>query len=472
MANQQKNKSSVDSTTLVILGATGDLSTSKLFPALLALHAEDELPEQFRVLGVSRQELSDDAFRAYLQEEVDELAELSADEREKFLSSVQFESGDVTKPGTYEVIHDHLQQIDNQSGVCFNKLFYLALPPRFYTEVGKKFDDSELMSLCQQPDSWLRVLVEKPYGTDLKTAHRIDNVLCETFASDQLFRIDHYLAKQALQNVVTLRFRNQLFSGSWNGEYIDRIHVKMYETSTIDDRGGFYDQIGAFRDVGQNHILQMLAAATMEPPEDETPEAIRAARANLLADLEVPQTPQLPVVRGQYEGYTQEGAIPDDSQTETYFRVPALIANDRWRNVPITLESGKGLQEDRVEIEISYRESPFPLHATEPITGNTMILEFKPNRGVVFDVWTESPELDTGIQHQTVDFSFSAQQEDEPSAYTTLLYQALQGDQVMFANNREVTASWEFTESVVERLSQQHLQMYSVGSAGPQTDSE
>lgn len=470
MSNRQNVQNSVGATTLVIFGATGDLSTSKLFPALLALYTEGELPEKFRVLGISRQEFSDNEFRTYLQEEVGELSDVSANKREGFLSSVQFQSGDVTKPSTYQAIYDHLQRIDQQKGACFNKLFYLALPPRFYTEVGTKFGDSKLMSLCQQSDSWLRVLVEKPYGIDLETARQIDNVLCNTFTSDQLFRIDHYLAKQALQNVVTLRFRNQLFSGSWNSEYIDSIHVKMYESSVVADRGGFYDQIGAFRDVGQNHILQMLAAATMEPPEDETPEAIRTARADLLADLSVPQNPQSQTVRGQYERYTQEENVPDNSQTETYFRVPARITNDRWRNVPITLESGKGLQEDRVEIEISYRESPFPLHSAEPITGNTLMLEFKPNRGVVFDVWTESPELDTGIQHQTVDFSFSAQQEDEPSAYTTLLYQALRGEQVMFANNREVEASWEFTESAVKLLTQQELLRYPVGSAGPQTD--
>jgi glucose-6-phosphate 1-dehydrogenase len=464
--NKVTNQSPKSPTSLVIFGATGDLSTTKLFPALIALYQGNRLPDQFRMLGVSRRPFDDEAFRNFLREEVDELHDMRKKGREDFLSAVQFESGDVTNTETYNDIYTHLQAIDKEVGVCLNKLFYLALPPRFYADVGTRFGDSDLMSLCQTDNSWLRMLVEKPYGTDLETAQEIDDVLCETFDSNQLFRIDHYLAKQSLHNVLTLRFRNQLFTGSWNNQYIESIHVRMFETSTIDDRGGFYDQIGAFRDVGQNHLIQLLAAATMEPPRDETPEAIRDARSSLLEDLTLPKGSDRSVVRGQYEGYKSEDGVSSDSETETYFRVPALLDNSRWQGVPIVLESGKGLQEDRVEIELSFRASSSRISSVEPVDGNTMILQFKPNRGVAFDVWVESPELDAGIQHQTIDFSFSPD-EGEPPAYVALIDQAMRGEQVMFANNNEVTASWKFTESVVARLVKQELQSYPVGSSGP-----
>lgn len=469
MVKQVSDSNSLHPVSLVIFGATGDLSTTKLIPALIELYAHNELPDEFRILGVSRKSFSNDDFRKFLNQEVPELADLQAHQREEFLSSVQFETGDVTDAETYDAIYRRLKKIDTDVGVSLDKLFYLALPPRFYTEVGKKFADSKLMSLCQDPDSWLRMLVEKPYGTDLKTAHEIDAVLCETFSSERLFRIDHYLAKQALHNILALRFRNQLFSGSWNHEYIDHIHVKMYEKPTIDGRGGFYDKTGAFRDVGQNHVIQLLAAATMEPPTDETSEAIRGARAKLLQKLRLPQNSDEAFVRGQYEGYISEDSVSNTSQTETYFRVPVRLENDRWRGVPIILESGKGMHEDRVEIEISFREPPSRIHSIEPVTGNTLILQFKPNHGIVFDLWTESDELDAGIKHRTVDFLFSPD-ETEPSAYTALLHQAMRGEQVMFANNEEVTASWEFTESVIEQLSNQPVHTYSVGSPGPQTD--
>lgn len=466
MNNQQTKQNSIGPTTLVIFGATGDLSKSKLFPALVELFEAGNLPDQFYVVGVSRQSFTDAEFRTHIKEEVTAVRKLSDKDRSKFLSIMHFVSGDVTKSQTYETIHHRLNKIDERVGVCMNKLFYLALPPRFYTEVGSQFGDSKLMKLCQKPDSWLRVLVEKPYGTDLQTAESIDDVLCDTFSSDQLFRIDHYLAKQSLQNVITLRFRNQIFSGGWNRDYIDNIHVKMFEEGTVANRGSFYDQIGAFRDVGQNHVLQLLAAATMEPPADETAETIRESRADLLEDLHLPDTSETTLVRGQYEGFKDNQEVADQSSTETYFRVQAEIANQRWRGVPVILESGKGLKENRVEVEISYREPSSRVNSVEPVTGNTMILQFKPNRGVVFDIWTESADLDAGINHRTVNFSYSPNQR-EPTAYTALLNQAMRGEQAMFANNREVRASWQFTESVVKKLSNQTMQKYPVGSTGP-----
>lgn len=451
-------------TAITILGATGSLSTSKLFPALLDLYTNDLLPDEFRILGISRRSFSNDAFRKFLQNNVTQLGDLNPAQRNNFLAAVRFESGDVTTAQTYNSIHDHLNALDDECGTCLNKLFYLALPPQFYTDVGTHFGKSKLMSLCNADNAWLRVLVEKPYGTDLETAETIDEVLCDTFASNQLYRIDHYLAKQALQNVITLRFRNQLFSGSWNNQFIKAIHVKMYETATVEDRGGFYDNIGAFRDVGQNHLLQLLAATTMEPPGSDTTDAMRSQRAKIFKQLQVAEQPDKEIIRGQYEGYRQTDGVSDDSKTETHFRLPAEIASERWRGVPIVIESGKGMAENRVEIEIAFRESTVRYNSVEPTDGNTLVLQFKPQQGIAFDIWTESPQLHDGVVSQTVDFLFSPESE-EPPAYTALLYQAMHGDKVMFASNDEVTASWEFTEKATRALAQKQLQSYDLGAS-------
>jgi glucose-6-phosphate 1-dehydrogenase len=451
-------------TAITIFGATGSLSTSKLFPALLDLYTNGLLPDEFRILGISRQSFTNDEFRKFLQNNVPQLGDLSSKQRKDFLAAVRFESGDVTVPQTYGSVYNHLNTLDDECGACLNKLFYLALPPRFYADVGSRFGNSKLMSLCDSDDVWLRLLVEKPYGTDLETAETIDEVLCDTFSSDQLFRIDHYLAKQALQNVITLRFRNQLFSGSWNNQFIKEIHVKMYEQATVEGRGGFYDNIGAFRDVGQNHLLQLLAATTMEPPENDTTEAMRTQRAEIFSRLQLAEQPNKKIIRGQYEGYRQTDGVSEDSKTETYFRLSAEIASGRWRGVPIVIESGKGMAEDRVEIEITFRESIVRYNSVEPTDGNTLVLQFKPKQGIAFDIWTESPQLHDGVVSQAVDFLYSPES-DEPPAYTALLYQAMHDDKVMFASNEEVTASWEFTEKATRALTKQQLQSYSLGAS-------
>jgi glucose-6-phosphate 1-dehydrogenase len=450
------------STTFVIFGATGDLATTKLFPALFDFFQSGELNGSFRILGTSRRRWSDDDFRHFIR---NELGEAEKKQLHQFLQCLHFQPGDVTDIAAYDDIYQRVEAFDKQSGVCANKLFYLAMSPTFFAEIGRNFSESKLMTLCNDEDSWIRLLVEKPYGTDLQSAQEIDQVLCGIFTSDQLFRIDHYLAKPALRNILALRFYNQLFAGSWNKQYINHVLIRMAERSVVDDRAGFYDHIGAFRDVGQNHLLQILAAVAMEPPVNLSADSVRSKRADVLADLRTYEASEVSdnVLFGQYDTYTETEDVAPSSQTPTYFLVQAYIDNKRWQGVPFYLESGKGLNESQVTVDIQFGESQYE---SGPNTGNTLRIELQPNQELSFSIWTQKPELSSGLKEEVAEFSYE-NTDQFPSAYEAILYHAIAGDQLMFAHNREVEASWQFAMPIIRSADKIKNQSYPIGSAGP-----
>jgi len=383
----------------------------------------------------------------------------------QFLRCLHFQTGDVTKIATYNDIYQRVEQFDRQTGVCGNKLFYLAMSPTFFAEIGCNFFQSKLMTLCSDEDSWTRILVEKPYGTDLQSAQEIDKVLCDIFTSDQLFRIDHYLAKPAMRNILAMRFFNQLLVGSWNNQYIDNVHIRMAEKGTVGDRAGFYDDIGAFRDVGQNHLLQILAAVAMESPATLSADSVRNKRADLLADLRTYESSDVSdnVLFGQYDTYTETDGVGHSSQTATYFLVRAYLDNQRWQGVPFYLESGKGLDELKVTVDIQFTALEYE---SGPDTGNTLRIELQPNQELSFTMWTQKPELSAGLQEEIAEFSY--QDIDQfPSAYEAILYHAIAGDQLMFAHNREVEASWQFAMLIIRFAESSQKHQYQVGTAGP-----
>jgi glucose-6-phosphate 1-dehydrogenase len=454
-----------DITTFVIFGATGDLATSKLFPALFDLFQTDELPDSFRILGVSRTSYSDKQFRNFLSDQLE--SEVGKpDKLSNFLSNVHFQPGDVTDLDSYNQLYERVQAFDDNFGGCANKLFYIAMSPEFFAEIGRNFANSKLMSLCKSGDSWTRILVEKPYGTDLESAEKIDNTLCEIFTSDQLFRIDHYLAKPAMRNILTLRFFNQLFSGSWNREYIDHVHIRLAESGTVGDRVGFYDHIGAFRDTGQNHVLQILAAIAMEEPASIAADAVREKRAGVLSDLRSFGQDEVAdnVVFGQYNGYQKEDGVRPESQTATYFLIRSFIDNQRWRGVPFFLESGKGLNESAVTVDIAFSAPQF---ASDRPTGNRLRMQLQPNQELSFTVWMQEPELGHELQEDTATFTYPPISEF-PSAYESILYHAIIGEHLMFAHNKEVQASWKFAMPIVRYSQNTKTSLYQIGTKGPQ----
>lgn len=454
-------------TIFTVFGATGDLSQNKLFPALYDLYTAGRLPDTYRILGTARRDASDAAFRQYIR---DNIALDSPDELDGFLSSVYYEPGDVTDTGTYERLYERIAAFDDNLGICTAKLFYLAISPRFFADIIDNFARSSLMDLCESDESWTRMLVEKPYGTDLQTAKALDDKFCSVFKSEQLYRIDHYLGKSALQNILAFRFFNGLFAGSWNHEHIAAVHLQLLEASDVSGRGSFYDQIGAFRDVGQNHLLQMLALLTMDSPEDLSPDQIRSQRAELMENLVTftdQEQLQGNLVLGQYDEYTETEGVDHGSDTETYFLLRTQIDNNIWKNVPVYLESGKALAEKCVRARIFFSQ-PTDLHINNDTeTTNELIIEFQPEPHFRFNVFVDDADLGFHLDEQDVSI-LCRSQDNLPAAYESVLHHAIAGDQTIFASEDEIKASWAFTMPIVNNLSSLDVQSYNRHSSGPE----
>src|SRR3990167_9756861 len=333
MANQKNIP-----TVLVIFGATGDLMTKKITPALYNLFLKGKLPKLFRIVGVARRPLSRDEFRTHITRilEKNETFKIQKRLTEEFLNYFYYHQGTFDKEKDYASLAKELGRVDDEWKVCSNKLFYLSVPPHYYEVIFRHLASSGLTIPCGPDEGWTRVLVEKPFGKDLKTAERLDKLLSQLFKEEQIYRIDHYLAKEMLQNILTFRFANNLLEPSWNNKYVERIDIRLREKIGVEERGAFYDGLGALIDVGQNHLLQMLAFVTMDRPTHFNADCIRTNRAALLSTLEIPTIEEVKyhTFRGQYAGYLNVNWVSIKSQRETYFKVRAFLNNPRWRSVP------------------------------------------------------------------------------------------------------------------------------------------
>jgi glucose-6-phosphate 1-dehydrogenase len=324
-------------------------------------------------------------------------------------------------------------------------------------------------------EEWARVLVEKPFGNDLESARGLDAYLKDTFREGQIFRIDHYLAKDALQNILTFRFSNTLFQNAWNAECIERVHIRMREDFGVENRGAFYDGVGALRDVGENHMLQMLALTAMENPGVLETEPIRTARTDLLGSLKACTAEDVAqhTVRAQYDGYTKIDGVADTSQTETYFQIRAFIENERWRGVPFYLESGKALNETRTEISVVFKPSE-PCRCGDVDLGgyqNVLTISIKPDYAIRARLYAKKPGLTYEVEEQV--FTLAVEPDETlPDAYEKVLFDAIRGDQTLFASSSEVEASWRFITPILENWDAVPLQAYEQGSAGPDRNLE
>ncbi|MCI0566543.1 glucose-6-phosphate dehydrogenase (NADP(+)), partial [bacterium] len=346
-------KKALTPTTIVIFGITGDLAKRKLIPALWHLFAKGYLPDEFSIVGFARREWTDEELRAYVEEILKEKT-ADAERLENFLKRISYVRGDFGNPDSYRALFGAVSAIDEKLGLCSAKLMHLAVPPELYEGIFEQLHAAGLADLCGGAGGWTRVLVEKPFGNNWYTAEKLDQKMGGLFREEQIFRVDHYMGKEAMQNILAFRFSNALLEHLWNRSFIEKIHIRLFEELGTEGRGAFYDNVGALRDVGQNHVLQMLSFVAMEDPGVLEAEAIRKARAKVLeAILPISREDMGRYVkRGQYRGYLGEQNIRPDSKTETYFRIEAHIENDRWSGVPFILESGKKLGESKAEIEI------------------------------------------------------------------------------------------------------------------------
>ncbi len=424
----------------------------KITPALFNLFQKGELPKKFKIVGFSRREYSKQEFHDYVFSNLIkkgwDLKTCSA-----FCDLFDYQPGGFQSLKDFRALSELLQKIDDEWGVCANKLFYLAVPPQFYEVIFKNLSASKLTRPCSEEEGWTRVLVEKPFGKDLKTARKLDGLLSKLFQEIQIYRIDHYLAKEMLQNILTFRFANNFLEKGWDNKLIESVHIKLLENIGVEDRGSFYDGVGALRDVGQNHLLQMLALITMENPgKFGEADAIRKNRAKILKTLELPELKEVKsnTFRAQYDGYQTIKGVRPKSDTETYFKIKAFLKDPKWQGVPIILESGKKLKEQRKEIEVAFKHPTPCFCPSGEHLKNKLFIRMEPEEEITVTFWSKKPGLKMEVEERIFKFSYR-EKSGKPQyteEYEKLLLDCIAGDQTLFVSSEEVEAMWRFTDPI------------------------
>lgn len=461
---QEKNP-----TVLVLFGATGDLTRKKIIPALFRLHKKKLLPPLFQVIGFSRQALSPEAFQEKVKEIVQKLPQGKTPIGKSFTALFTYVPGHFEKRSGYKKLAEFLGFRDNEWRVCSNKLFYLAVPPEYYENIMYHLAASKLTKPCSPEEGWTRIVVEKPFGKDARTAEALDTLLGKLFKEEQIYRIDHYLGKETVQNVLAFRFSNSFFEPAWSNKSIESIRVSLYESGGVSARGDFYDGVGALRDIGQNHLLQLLALFTMENPGKFDADSIRKNRAKLLHSLKIMSDREIArkTVRGQYRGYLQEEGVKKNSKTETFFRIEAAIDSPRWEGVPIYLEGGKRLKESKVEAVITFRH---PVPCLCPMEKgehyhNTLRYRIQPQEGIFASFLVKRPGQELVLEEKdfVLDYAGSYSKESFLDPYERLLLGVVQGDQTLFVSTEEILQSWKFIDPIVARWKKEipEMQLYS-----------
>lgn len=453
-------------TVLIIFGATGDLTKRKLMGAIHDLWTKGLLPKPFAIVGVSRRALSDVEFQSYVRGTLRERQGIFAHADESFLSMISYVDGVFDDSETFVRLRRHLEETDSKWGLCSNKLFYLAVPPQLYEGICRSLASAGLTIPCGGEVGWTRILIEKPFGSDTASAEVLDRLLGTLFKEEQVFRIDHYLAKETVQNILAFRFANDIFEPIWNARYIESVHLSLYESEPVGERGAFYDSVGALRDVGQNHLLQMLALVAMDRPKDFSAASIREERARILEELITIDQAEFPrrVIRAQYSGYREESGVSPHSQTETYFFIEARLKAERWRGVPFYLESGKVLSESRTTITMTFRESHSE-NTHGKTSQNVLTFRIQPNEGISLVFWAKRQGFSMELEPKHLSFSYGPPDSTIPDPYEKILHDCMVGDQTLFTSTREVIAAWRFITPILANWQKIPLRQYEKGAA-------
>ena len=441
-------------TVLVVFGTTGDLMARKIVPSLAYLSVKGRLPDRFRVLGWGRRGWDDGQLRAYVGSVLDAYDGLKPDgaERAAFLELFSSHNGDFGDDAAYEALSGRLAQGDDAWGQCSNKLFYLAVPPQYYLLILQQLANSGLTQPCSEETGYTRVLVEKPFGKDAASAQDLDELLGSLFREEQIYRIDHYLAKDMLQGIVLFRFSNAIFEPSWSAEFVERIDIVLHEAIGVESRGAFYDGVGALRDVGQNHLLQMLALVTMDSPGDLDSDSIRSGRLAMLHQLRplVADEVALRTFRAQYDGYSSIDGVDPASDTETFFRIETMLTGQRWGGVPVMMESGKRMGPALKRIEVTFKPGAGCTCHSEDEFRNVVTFELEPDESIKVRFWAKEPGLDRHLEPREFTY-FRHESEVEAQyveEYAKLLVDAIAGDQTLFVSTDEVQAMWSFIDPI------------------------
>lgn len=478
---------------VVIFGASGNLTQTKLLPALFDLYCQDLLPDHFAVLGVSRTPLTDDEFRERMIEGVRRHAQLRSDDAatlERFARVLFYQPIDTGLAEEYAKVRMRLEELDRAQGTGGNYLYYMATPPVLYETVAEGLAAQGLT--CQtEGGPWRRVIVEKPFGYDLASAQALNRKLQEIFAENQIYRIDHYLGKESVQNLLVLRFANGIFEPLWNRNYVHDVQITAAEDAGVNNRGAYYDRVGALRDMFQNHLLQVLAMVAMEPPTRFDATSVRNETVKVFQALRPVKPEEVSdcVVRGQYvEGkvlggrlaaYREEPGVAPASMTETYVAMRLYLDNWRWGGVPFFVRTGKRLPVRVTEVVVNFRQTPhclFDRSCREGVRYNQLVLRLQPDEGIILSFGMKVPGAGFEVRDVAMDFHYSDLTDAYlPSAYERLLLDCMLGDATLYARNDAVEACWAFVDPIARAFSEDAsipLYGYPAGSWGPQKADE
>jgi glucose-6-phosphate 1-dehydrogenase len=471
---------------IVIFGATGDLTHRKLVPALYNLAADGELPPSVVIVGFARRPKSDDEFRQDLEASTRKFSRQAVRDEiwKTFSQSVFYHQSNFDNEAGYKTLAKRLDEIDKQYGTRGNRLFYLAAGPDQFEPILKNLKTAGLNDA--RKGSWARVIIEKPFGTDLSSARELNRVVRNSFKEEQTYRIDHFLGKETAQNILVLRFANAIFAPLWNTHYIDHVQITAAETLGVGTRAGFYETAGALRDMVQNHLLQLLCLIAMEPPTDLSADSIRDEKVKVVRSLRRWSHDEiaLSVVRAQYTkgaingepvaGYRQEQNVNPESQTETFVALRLFIDDWRWADVPIYMRVGKRLPKSATEISIHFKKAPAVLFNKDLRDLNVLVIRIQPDEGISLRIHAKVPGTSFRIEPVKMDFHYGTSfGKPSPEAYERLLLDAMSGDATLFARGDEVEQAWAFIDPIEEawhaKKDLPELCFYPAGSWGPET---
>ena len=468
---------------LVIFGASGDLTHKKLMPALYSLAYRRLLPSRFAIIGISRTDETDDGFREDMKQAVQRHArdEFRQDVWDELAESMRYIATDFADDAGESKLEEVITELDGQKQLGGNRVYYLAVPPPAFPTIVDSLGKHRA-----ERSGWTRLIVEKPFGHDLKSAQELTALLREHFAENEIFRIDHYLGKETVQNMLALRFANGIFEPIWNRQFIDHVQITVAESIGIEGRAGYYEQAGAIRDIFQNHLLQLLALTAMEPPIDFTSESVRNEKVKVLKSLHTPGPKS--VVRGQYgrgfvdgeevPAYREEEGVASDSMTETFVAAKLYVDNWRWADTPFYVRMGKRLARRETTIAIQFKRAPHPPFeetASEGLRPNVLLVHVQPDEGVSLAIGAKVPGQGMTIQTVHMDFLYGgAFRTGLPEAYERLILDTMLGDATLFTRNDEIDEQWLLVDAIVAQWQRDRpaFPNYAAGTWGPPSSEE
>ena len=468
---------------MVLFGVTGDLSRKKVMPAIYDLANRGLLPPGFSLVGFARRDWANQDFAQIVHDSVKSYARTEFREEvwRQLAEGFRFVSGDFDDDVAFDNLRRTIDELDHVRGTGGNHAFYLAIPPGFFGVVAQQLKEH---GLAESDDAWRRVVVEKPFGHDLESARELNSTLDAVFSPGSIFRIDHYLGKETVQNILATRFANTMFEPLWNANYVDHVQITMAEDVGIGGRAGYYDGIGAARDVIQNHLLQLMSLVAMEEPTSFDAEALRVEKQKLLASIRLPKRLDLNTARGQYAagwaggvqvpGFRDEEGIPQRSRTETYAAIKLEIETRRWAGVPFYLRTGKRLGRRVTEVAVVFKRAahqPFSATSVEDLTQNALVIRVQPDEGMTLRFGSKVPGTQMEIRDVNMDFAYGGSfTEASPEAYERLILDVLLGDPPLFPRHEEVELSWKILDPILDRWEAKGTpEQYPPGTWGPES---